>query len=209
MAQSTAVMDSSGRTSLMRTADRGLMWHGMFLFLIGLVTGLNERRFTNMRMALSAHLEGVMNGTFLIAVGAIWGHVDLPPRVEKAARWSALYGTYGNWLFTTLGAAMGTAAANPILSRGHHAKPWAERVAAAGFRSVAYSILVAVVLILWGLGRRRTAPATAETPLQPARLVRPRRQQPKVPRPQRCPPTPARSAPHQSHPHSDSPEADA
>jgi hypothetical protein len=51
-----AVMGSSGRTTLMRTADRGLMWHGMFLFLIGLVTGLNERRFTNMRMALSAHL---------------------------------------------------------------------------------------------------------------------------------------------------------
>ena len=112
----------------MRTADRGLMWHGMFLFLIGLVTGLNERRFTNMRMALSAHLEGVMNGTFLIALGAIWGHVEFPPRVEKAARWSALYGTYGNWLFTTLGAAMGTAAANPILSQGHHGKPWQERV---------------------------------------------------------------------------------
>jgi (hydroxyamino)benzene mutase len=80
----------------MGTADRRLMWHGMFLFLIGLVTGLNERRFTNMRMALSAHLEGVMNGTFLIALGAIWGHIELPPRVEKAARWSALYGTYGN-----------------------------------------------------------------------------------------------------------------
>lgn len=41
----------------MRIADRGLMWHGMFLFLIGLVTGVNERRFTNMRMALSPHLK--------------------------------------------------------------------------------------------------------------------------------------------------------
>ena len=30
-----------------------------------------------------------------------------------------------------------------------------------GFRSIAYSILVAVVLILWGLGRRRSLPATA------------------------------------------------
>jgi hydroxylaminobenzene mutase len=39
----------------MRTADRRLMWHGVFLFLIGLVTGTQERRFTNMRMALSAH----------------------------------------------------------------------------------------------------------------------------------------------------------
>ena len=140
----------------MKTADRRMMWHGTFLFLIGLVTGLQERRFTNMRMALSAHLEGVMNGTFLIALGAIWGNVDLPPRIEKAARWSALYGTYGNWLFTALGAAFGTAAANPILSEGHRGKSWQERVAGAGFRSIAYSILVAVVLILWGLGRRRS-----------------------------------------------------
>jgi hydroxylaminobenzene mutase len=114
-----------------------------------------------MRMALSAHLEGVMNGTFLIALGAIWGHVDLPPRVAKAVRWSALYGTYGNWLFTTLGAAMGTAAANPILSQGHHGKAWQERIAAAGFRSIAYSILVAVVLIAWGLRRRPPVPEAA------------------------------------------------
>ena len=148
----------------MGTADRRLMWHGLFLFLVGLVTGLNERRFTNMRMALSAHLEGVMNGTFLIALGAIWGHVELSPRVEKAARWSALYGTYGNWLFTTLGAAMGTAAANPILSQGHHGKPWQERIAGAGFRSIAYSILLAVVLILRGLGRRHSLSLPIEQP---------------------------------------------
>lgn len=79
----------------------------------------------------------------------------MPPRVEKAARWSALYGTYGNWLFTTLGAAMGSAAANPILSQGHHGKPWQERVAGAGFRSVRIAIFSAVALILRGLGRRR------------------------------------------------------
>jgi (hydroxyamino)benzene mutase len=95
----------------------------------------------------------VMNGTFLIALGAIWGNVELPPRVEQAARWTALFGAYGNWFFTTLGAAMGTAAANPILSQGHHGKPWQEKVAGAGFRSIAYSILIAVVLVLRGLGR--------------------------------------------------------
>jgi hydroxylaminobenzene mutase len=47
------------------------MWHGMFLFLLGLVTGMLETRFTNMRMGLSAHLEGVMNGIFLVVLGAI------------------------------------------------------------------------------------------------------------------------------------------
>jgi hydroxylaminobenzene mutase len=130
-----------------------MMWHGMFLFLIGLVTGMKQRRFKNMRMALSAHLEGVMNGTFLIAVGAIWSHVELSEREERAARWTALYGAYGNWLFTTLGAALGTAAANPTLSQGHRGKPWQERLMGAGFRSIAYSILIAVILLLWGLTR--------------------------------------------------------
>ena len=142
----------------MQTGGRGLMRQGVFLFLIGLVTGLQQRRFTNMRMALSAHLEGVMNGTFLIALGAIWGHVELPPRLEKAARWTALIGTYGNWMMTTVGAAMGTAAANPILSQGHHGKPWQEKAVGAGFRSIAYSILIAVVLVLWGLVRRKPVP---------------------------------------------------
>jgi hydroxylaminobenzene mutase len=145
----------------MQAIDCRLMWHGMFLFLCGLVTGQLESRFTNKRMALSAHLQGVLNGTFLLALGAIWDRVQLPQRAERVARLSALYGTYGNWLFTTLGAAMGTAAANPILSRGHHGKPWQEGTAEAGFRSIAYSILVAVVLILWGLGPRRTMPTTA------------------------------------------------
>lgn len=58
-----------------------------------------------------------MNCTFLIALGAIWGHLEFPPRIEKAAPWSALYGTYGNWLFTKLGAAMSTAAATPSCRR--------------------------------------------------------------------------------------------
>jgi len=60
----------------MKSDNRRLMWHGMFLFLLGLVTGLLEQRFTNMRMGLAAHLEGVMNGTFLVALAAIWAEGD-------------------------------------------------------------------------------------------------------------------------------------
>jgi hydroxylaminobenzene mutase len=31
----------------MKTQKRRLMWHGMLLFLLGLITGLLEQRFTN------------------------------------------------------------------------------------------------------------------------------------------------------------------
>jgi (hydroxyamino)benzene mutase len=69
---------------------RRLLFHGMVLFLIGLFTGLAEQHFVNIRMALAAHLEGVMNGTFLLAVGAIWGEVKLSSRAGVAAYWALL-----------------------------------------------------------------------------------------------------------------------
>jgi (hydroxyamino)benzene mutase len=138
----------------MRSDDRRLMWHGMLLFLLGLVTGLFEQRFTNMRMGLSAHLEGLMNGTFLIALGAIWSAVRLPQSVKATAYWGTLYATYGNWLFTTLAAVFGTAASTPIAAAAHHGKPWQESLVGAGFLSVAIVIIASVVLILWGLRAR-------------------------------------------------------
>jgi len=135
----------------MQTANRHLMWYGMFLFLLGLVTGLVEQRFTNVRMGLAAHLEGVMNGTFLVALGAIWTAVRLPPAAEATAYWSAVYGTYANWLVTTLAAVFGTAAFSPISATGLSAQPGQESLVATGFLSVSVAIILSTVLVFWGL----------------------------------------------------------
>ncbi len=94
----------------MKTQKRRLMWHGMLLFLLGLITGLLEQRFTNVRMGLSAHLEGVMNGILLLALGAAWNEVRLPHPVNLAAYCTALYGTYVKRLVTSIAAAFGTSA---------------------------------------------------------------------------------------------------
>jgi hydroxylaminobenzene mutase len=131
--------------------NRQLMWHGMFLFLLGLLTGLAEQHFTNMRMGVAAHLEGVTNGTFLVALGAIWTEVRLASRAKTIAYWTALYGTYVNWLTTTLAAVFGTAANNPIAAAGYSGQPWQENLVAAGFLTVALAIIAASVLVLWGL----------------------------------------------------------
>jgi (hydroxyamino)benzene mutase len=127
------------------------MWHGMLLFLIGLLTGFLEQRFTNVRMGLSAHLEGVMNGIFLVALGAIWTEVRLPPPARAIAYWAALYGTYANWLVTTLAAVLGTAANTPIAAAGHSGQPWQESLVAGGFLSAAIAIVTCSALVLWGL----------------------------------------------------------
>lgn len=137
----------------MEDSRRRLLWHGMFLFLLGLFTGFVEQKFINPRMGLAAHLEGVMNGIFLLALGAVWAEVRLSPRLKVAAYWSALYGTYANWAATTLAAILGTAALSPITAAGHSAQPWQEGVVTFGFVSVGMAMVASSILVLWGLRR--------------------------------------------------------
>ncbi|HEX4605591.1 MAG TPA: hydrogenase [Candidatus Angelobacter sp.] len=133
---------------------RRLIWHGMFLFLLGLLTGFAEQNFLNPRMGLAAHLEGVMNGTFLVALGAVWSEVNLSAKLKLAAFWTAIYGTYVNWLATLLGAAFGAAAMSPILGAGHSAQRWQEGLVTALLMSVGITIILSSLLVLWGVRRR-------------------------------------------------------
>ena len=142
----------------MENTGRRLMWHGMFLFLIGLITGFLEQHFANVRMGLAAHLEGVMNGIFLLALGGAWSTVNLRPVMKTTAYWSVLYGTYMNWVFTTLAAIFGTGALSPITAPGRAGQPWQEALVTAGFMSVGIVIVFSTILILWGL---RAKPAQA------------------------------------------------
>jgi hydroxylaminobenzene mutase len=137
----------------MDDGKRRVIWHGMFLFLLGLLTGLVEQQFANVRMGLAAHLEGVMNGTFLVALGAVWNEVRLSPRWKAVAFWGGLYGTYANWGVTTLAAIFGTGAMSPVSAPGLTAAPWKEQVVTIGFVSVGIAIIATTILVLVGLRR--------------------------------------------------------
>ena len=131
--------------------NRRLIWHGMFLFLLGLLTGFLEPRFASIRMGLAAHLEGVMNGIFLVGLGAVWNEVRLSRPLKTAAFWIALVGTYGNWLITTTAAVFGTSALSPITGTPHGGQPWQEKLVTAGFMVVGITIVATAVLVLCGL----------------------------------------------------------
>ena len=135
----------------MERTNRHLMWHGMFLFLLGLFTGFAEHSFANVRMGLAAHLEGVMNGIFLLALGAVWNEVRLPRPAKTTTYWAVLYATYMNWLCTTLAAVFGTGALSPITAPGYKGQPWQESLVTAGFMSDGLVYLASSVVILWGL----------------------------------------------------------
>jgi (hydroxyamino)benzene mutase len=135
----------------MEIANRRLMWHGMLLFLLGLLTGFDEPHFINVRMGLAAHLEGVMNGILLVALGAIWPHLRLGRNARAVAFWTALYSAYANWFFTTLAAIFGTGALSPITAPGFKAPPWQDGLVTAGLMSVGIVIVISTLIFLWGL----------------------------------------------------------
>jgi hydroxylaminobenzene mutase len=76
--------------------------------------------------------------------------VRLGLRAKAIAYWTALYGTYVNWLFTVLAAVFGTGAVSPILAPGRSGQAWQEGLVMAGFVSVFVAMLTSSVLVLWG-----------------------------------------------------------
>lgn len=135
----------------MQTTSRRLKFLGMLLFLLGLITGMILMNFTNPRMGLSAHMEGVMNGLFLIAAGFLWNDLRLSSGWLKTSYWLLLYGTFANWSFTLLAAILGTSKITPIAGAGHTGTDLQEAVLTAGFTSVGISMVLTVAILLYGL----------------------------------------------------------
>ena len=135
----------------MQDQARRLLWHGVFLFLLGLITGLAIPIISNHRMGLSAHLEALLNGILLLALGCLWPQLRLTERAAGAAFWLALYGAYANWFFTLLGAILGTKALTPQAGAGFNAAPLSEIVVGVGLVTLATVMLIVCVILLTGL----------------------------------------------------------
>lgn len=134
--------------------SRVLLALGAFLFLLGLLTGAVVPAVRSARLGLSAHLEGVMNGTFLMVVGAIWHRVHLSSVLSGLCFWLLVYGTFANWFFTLLGAAFGAGQMMPIAGGGLTAQPWQEVVVGLGLVTLSVAMVVGCSLLVGGLARR-------------------------------------------------------
>lgn len=125
---------------------------GLVLFLVGLLTGFAVPALKNRRMALSSHLEAVLNGMFLVLLGLLWPHLHLPHTWAVTALALIVYAAYGNWLATLLAAAWGAGRKlAPIAAGDHVASAGKEGVVSVLLASVAVAIVVGVVIVIVGL----------------------------------------------------------
>jgi hydroxylaminobenzene mutase len=142
---------------------RVLMFHGVLIFLLGLVTGLfvDIGAFTNNRQGLAAHLEGIMNGTFVIALGLLWSHVNLPPRADRAARWLPVAGAYMNWVLAAFAATFGRGRTSHITPADRLWFPFEMPLTETALVVLAVFFIVSCGLVLWGLRRPLSSPRDA------------------------------------------------
>lgn len=132
------------------TLQKAFLVLGTVLFLAGLLTGLVTGMLANPRMGLSAHMQGLTNGMFLLAVGASWRFVSSGPIVSKATFGLLAYGTVVNWLSTTLAAIWNTGQLTPIHGPQPSAAPWQEMTVSFGLLSLTLAMTLGTILLLVG-----------------------------------------------------------
>ena len=106
------------------------------------------------RMGLASHLQGVINGIFLILLGVIWPAFELPSKASSALFWLAVYGTFANWAATFLAAFWGAGRSMPLAAEGRVGIPLHEGIIDGLLISVSLVMLGVCVLALWGLRRK-------------------------------------------------------
>lgn len=140
-----------------------LVFLGMLLFLLSMVTGLllvaAPPFVANPRGLLAGHLEAAMNGMFVIIVGLFFDRLPLSIGQARLCRGTLIYGTYANWVFTTLAGILGTSQATPLAGAGYRGSELAEQVVLTGLGSVALATVTAVVLLLIGIRAAIVRPA--------------------------------------------------
>ncbi|HEV8640643.1 MAG TPA: hydrogenase [Methylomirabilota bacterium] len=130
--------------------ERTLVRAGFVLFLLALFTGVAIPAFLNQKMALAAHLTGVLNALVLIALGLAWGLVALGPVQARLTMGVFLYGTYVNWGTTCLAAAWGTSRLTPLSGAGYSAAPWKELVVQVLLLSLVLAMITGALLVVYG-----------------------------------------------------------
>jgi hydroxylaminobenzene mutase len=137
-----------------RTLGRRLVWHGVLLFLLGLLVGLVVPAFANPRMGLSAHVGTVLNGALLVALGAAWSAIELSPRAQRGAFSLLVWGSYGGCLGLVLAAIFNTRASTPINGAAQPAGTWIEALVFLTLAVPGAAVLVGTFMALRGFGTK-------------------------------------------------------
>lgn len=126
---------------------------GLVLFLFGLIVGFFVQNMVNPRMALSAHLEGVMNGMFLMLLGLIWKRLLLSTTWLNITFGLVVYGTFANLAAVIMAAITGFGKMMPIAG-GKGGEGITESAISFLLISLALCMLTVCVIVIVGVYKK-------------------------------------------------------
>lgn len=131
-----------------------LLQVGLGLLLIAVLLGLAIPYFAAPRIALSAHLIGLLQGTVLLVLGLLWAQFSLTPKQCAVAFWLVVYQALAALLSNVLAAVWGAGhSIIPLAAGAAHGTVVQEAIINVGLRSAGAALIAALVLLLWGLRR--------------------------------------------------------
>ena len=129
-----------------------LLQIGFAVLLAAALLGLVIPQFAVPRLALSAHLIGILQGILLMVVGLLWPRLNLTPKQLQLVFWLVVYQAIAAPLSNLLAAAWGAGnSIIPIAAGEAHGSAVQETVINVGLRSAGAALIVSLVFILWGL----------------------------------------------------------
>ena len=131
--------------------DRELLRAGFVLMLAALLTGLLIPHVGNPRMALAAHVTGVLSALTLGVVAVAWPALARAAALPWLMRWSFVGAGFGNWLAGVLASVFGTRRLTPLNGGAAGAEPWQELLVGALQVGQAIAIIIAVALAIYAL----------------------------------------------------------
>jgi hydroxylaminobenzene mutase len=131
-----------------------LVRSGVLLALLALLTGFAPMVVKNPRMALAAHVGGVTNALLLLALGAVWAMVKLPPKRGILATRLLVWGGYGNWAVVLLASITGAREFAPLVGAGPGASPAVEKATLLLIVMAGLASLAGVAMVLSGVAKR-------------------------------------------------------
>jgi hydroxylaminobenzene mutase len=135
---------------------RRLAWAGAWLFAVGMITGLwaaavltEKVAVAIPRLALAAHLNGLLGGLWLIAVASTLDSLRYGDTGRLRLAWLVTVPAWGNWLITLIASVLGVTGLEYTRDTANNA------IAALLHSLVVLPSLVGATAWAWGLGGRR------------------------------------------------------
>jgi hydroxylaminobenzene mutase len=127
---------------------RHLARAGAFLLGVSLLNGFLIHATRLPRLALSAHLVGLLGAALLFAFAALWPHLAFGVRWSRIGAALAIYGFVIGWLLYLTAAVTGVAGLFPMAGAGAHGSPLAERIMSVALLTVAIALFT-LLIIVW------------------------------------------------------------